>query len=216
MARDQKKLHPFMQAKANELVAKCEEADLKIKITDCVRTKEEQNGIDASRTKAKYPKSYHNWGLAFDFCRNDGKGAYYDKDGFFTKVGRIGQELGLEWGGECFGKSLIDKPHFHTIKFGTYTRLTTWYRNPETYFKCWHLPTPQGPITPTSTREDIVWLQYALNEVMGAGLVVDGVFGSKTASAAVAYWKLMKWPCANKTGRYIGLGTVKSLAGKLQ
>ena len=39
--------------------------------------------------------SMHQWGIAFDFYRNDGKGAYNNNDGFFNKVGAIGQKLGL-------------------------------------------------------------------------------------------------------------------------
>lgn len=212
MARDITKLHPYMQSMATKLVAECKKQGLVIKITDCVRTKEEQNGIDASRTNAKYPKSYHNWGLAFDFCRNDGKGAYYDNDGFFTKVGRIGQKLGLQWGGECFGKSLIDKPHFHTVKYGTYSKLILWYNDPEVYFKCWTMKKPILPITKLSTKQHIMWLQYRLNETIHAWLVVDGVYGAKTAQAVLDYWKMKGWKIGNKKGYEAGMNTIKALS----
>ena len=212
MARDITKLHPYVQEMAAKLVAECKKQGLIIKITDCVRTKEEQNGIDASRTNAKYPKSYHNWGLAFDFCRNDGKGAYEDKDGFFTKVGRIGQKLGLQWGGECFGKSLIDKPHFHTIKFGTYNNMIQWYKDPSVYFRCWTLTAPKQAVTPTSKKDDVMWMQFKFNENINAGLTVDGVYGKNSANALKKFYDLNSWVRDNKfTGYWCGNGTIKIL-----
>ena len=53
--------------------------------------------------------SQHQWGIAFDFYRNDGKGAYNESDRFFERVGAAGKSLGLGWGGDW--NSLVDKPH---------------------------------------------------------------------------------------------------------
>lgn len=105
MARDIKQLHPEVQVLAQKLVEECKKQGLIIKITDCFRSRKEQDDLYAQgRTKpgkivtnAKFGQSFHNLGLAFDFCRNDGKGAYYDNDGFFAKVGKIGKSLGLSW-----------------------------------------------------------------------------------------------------------------------
>ena len=52
---------------------------------------------------------------------------YYDKDGFFSKVGAIGKSIGLEWGGDW--KTPVDKPHFQLPDWGKhYQRVetTTW------------------------------------------------------------------------------------------
>lgn len=144
MARDITQLHPEAQRLALLLVEKCKEQGLIIKITDCVRSKAEQDALYAQgRTKpgsivtnVKYPNSRHNWGDAFDFCRNDGKGAYYDKDGFFAKVGKIGKSLGLEWGGDW--KSIVDKPHFQLKGWGsTCSKLKAKYGTPDKYRATW-------------------------------------------------------------------------------
>jgi len=103
-------LHKTVRAKAELLVSKCDEAELKIKVADTLRTKAEQDAIPSANTKAKYPMSMHNWGLAFDIFRNDGKGAYDTADGFFEKAGRIGESIGLTWGGSW--TSFKDLPHF--------------------------------------------------------------------------------------------------------
>lgn len=91
MARDINQLHPQAKTLAQKLVSECAAQGYVIKITDCVRDKAEQDALYAQGrttagnkvTNAKYPNSMHNWGIAFDICRNDGKGAYYDNDGFF-------------------------------------------------------------------------------------------------------------------------------------
>ena len=70
MSRDITKLHPLVQMLANQLVIDAKACGYKVKITDCVRTKDEQNNLSASVTNAKFPYSFHNWGLAFDICQD--------------------------------------------------------------------------------------------------------------------------------------------------
>ena len=78
----------------------------------------------------------HQWGIAFDFYRADGNGAYNNTDGFFEKVGKIGKTLGLEWGGDF--KSIKDLPHFQLSDWGsTPKKLKTDYKTPEDFFKTW-------------------------------------------------------------------------------
>lgn len=145
MARDITQLHPDVQKLAEKLVSECAAAGLIIKITDCLRGKSEQDALYAKGrttsgsivTNVKYPNSMHNWGIAFDFCRNDGKGAYKDDDGFFSKVGAIGKKLGLEWGGDW--KSPVDKPHFQMKGWGsTPSKLKATYGTPDAYMKIWN------------------------------------------------------------------------------
>jgi uncharacterized repeat protein (TIGR02543 family) len=144
--RDIKQLHPVLQQKIAELQELCSKKGLKIGISECLRTVEEQNELYAQgRTKpgnivtnanGSTYSSMHMWGTACDFYRNDGKGAYYDNDGFFTKVGKLGQSIGLEWGGSW--KSIVDKPHFQLPDWGsTPTLLKSTYKMPENFFKTW-------------------------------------------------------------------------------
>ena len=91
--------HPELQEKAAKLVSACKGQGLIIGIGECYRTVEEQDALYAKgRTspgdivtyaKGSSYSSHHQWGTAFDFYRNDGKGAYNDSDGFFSKVGEI-------------------------------------------------------------------------------------------------------------------------------
>lgn len=145
--RDITKLHPKLQDKIAELEVLCKKNGLKIKITECLRTVAEQDALYAqgrtkpgkivTNAKGSTYSSMHLWGVAVDVCRDDGKGAYYDNDGFFTKVGKLGQSIGLEWGGSW--KSIVDKPHFQLPDWGSTTsKLKSLYGTPENFFKTWH------------------------------------------------------------------------------
>ena len=108
--RDVTALHPVLQEKISELLDACKKAGLKIGISECLRTKEEQDALYAqgrtkpgrivTNAKGSTFSSMHQWGVAFDFYRADGKGAYNEADNFFGKVGAIGKSIGLEWGGD--------------------------------------------------------------------------------------------------------------------
>lgn len=147
MSRDTSQLHPRLQAKIIELKAICEAKGLKIGISECVRTVKEQDALYAQgRTKAgkivtnakgSSYSSMHQWGVAFDFYRNDGKGAYNNSDGFFYKVGKIGRSIGLEWGGDW--KSIKDLPHFQLPDWGSGTgQLKSKHRNPKAFMSSWY------------------------------------------------------------------------------
>ena len=154
--RDVKQLHPRLQTKIQELIDKCAEQGYKIKISECLRTIKEQDDLYAqgrtkkgnivTNCKGSSYNSMHQWGIAFDFYRADGKGSYYDKDNFFTKVGRIGQSIGLEWGGSW--KSIKDTPHFQLPDWGsTVTKLKKQYGRPEVFFKTWNTETTPSSAT---------------------------------------------------------------------
>ena len=144
--RDISQLHPDLQVKVAQLQRLCEAKGLKIGIGECVRTVAEQDALYAqgrtkpgkvvTNAKGSTYSSMHQWGVAFDFYRNDGKGAYEDSDGFFSKVGQIGQSLGLEWGGSW--KSIIDKPHFQLSGWGSTTAvLKKSYGTPDKFRASW-------------------------------------------------------------------------------
>ncbi len=143
MSRDIKLLHPEVQNIIPKFLEECKKQGLIVKTTDTVRTKQEQDELYAQgRTKpgkkvtnVKYPYSNHNWGMAFDICRNDGKGAYNDNDGWFKKVGAIGKKYGLVWGGDWTNP--VDKPHFDLQKYGSTNQLVKKYKTPENFKKTW-------------------------------------------------------------------------------
>lgn len=144
--RDITKLHPRLIEKVYKLKELCANKGLKIGIGECVRTKEEQDalyrkgrtekGSIVTNAKGSTYSSMHQWGVAFDFYRNDGKGAYENKDGFFEKVGNLGKSIGLMWGGDW--KSFVDKPHFQLPDWGsTATKLKKQYKTPDEFMKSW-------------------------------------------------------------------------------
>lgn len=149
MGRDIKQCHPVLQNKAKELVELCEKKGLKIKITECFRSVAEQDELYAqgrtkkgnivTNAKGSTYSSMHQWGVAFDICRNDGKGAYNNDDGFFKKVGKIGQSIGLEWGGSW--TSIVDLPHFQLPDWGsTSSKLKSIYGTVDKFKKTWVAP----------------------------------------------------------------------------
>lgn len=110
-------LKPKVKALANKLMDECNKANIPIIIHQTLRTIEEQNNLYAQgRTKpgeivtnAKGGTSFHNYGVAFDFCPlTNGKMNWKDLS-LFEKVGKIGIGLGLEWGG--MWTDIIDRPH---------------------------------------------------------------------------------------------------------
>lgn len=144
--RDITQCHPRLQELADKLVKECAKQGLKIKITECLRTVAEQDALYAkgrtapgnivTNARGSSYSSMHQWGVAFDICRNDGKGAYNDADGFFSKVGKIGMNIGLEWGGSW--KSPVDKPHFQLKDWGsTPSKLKAQYGSLAAFMKTW-------------------------------------------------------------------------------
>lgn len=147
-------LHPKLQEKIKELQKICKKNNIKIGIGECVRTVAEQDALYAKgRTAAgsivtncrgSSYNSMHQWGVAFDFylimdVDKDGKtsdDAYNNATKLFDKVGKIGQSIGLEWGGAW--KSQIDKPHFQLPEWGsTALKLKKQYGTPEKFMDSW-------------------------------------------------------------------------------
>lgn len=139
-------LHPELQQKISELRKLCEKKGLKIGIGECLRTVEEQDALYAQgRTKqgnrvtnarGSTYSSQHQWGIAFDFYRNDGTGAFNTAGKFFEKVGALAKSIGLGWGGDW--KSPVDKPHIYLPYWGsTAAQLKQKYTVPEKFMKTW-------------------------------------------------------------------------------
>lgn len=213
-----KALHPELQKKVAQLITLCQDRGLRIKITECVRTVAEQDALYAqgrtapgrkvTNSKGSSFSSMHQWGVAFDFCRADGGAAFDDSDGFFTKVGRLGQSLGLEWGGSW--TSIKDKPHFQLPHWGsTASRLKKLFGNPETFRKTWPSAEPaprevnpfkepsavvtsdaqakaRGCKAYISRGDGVKWMQWELLQA-GYNLAIDGDCGTKTVAAIIAF-----------------------------
>ena len=68
-------------------------------------------------TNARGGGSYHNWGLAFDAAPLE-NGVISKDIEKFKEMGRLGEQVGLEWGGNF--KDIVDYPHFqYTLGLNT-------------------------------------------------------------------------------------------------
>ena len=116
------KLHPSVRQKVLAFINKADKQGIKLRVTDGIRTFEEQNELYAQgRTKpgnivtnAQGGESYHNYGLAVDVVEMvKGKPVYNNPN--WEKIAAIGKSFGFVWGGDF--KRIKDKPHFH-LDFG--------------------------------------------------------------------------------------------------
>ena len=120
-------LHPAFRRIVKKLIRRAESDGMKLCVVCGLRTYEEQRRLYAQgRTKPGKPctravqgkivtnarpgYSWHNFGLAVDFCFVAGKNARPTWVGPWKRLGEIGKSLGLIWGGDF--KSIKDKPHF--------------------------------------------------------------------------------------------------------
>lgn len=116
-------LHPELRPLATRLIELSLEKGITAKVISGLRTYEEQNQLYAQGrtksgnvvTKAKGGYSIHNFGCAFDvgIFSKDGK-EYFGESPAYRDVGKIGESLGLEWGGRWEG--FPDEPHFQLTK----------------------------------------------------------------------------------------------------
>lgn len=60
-------------------------------------------------TNSRPGYSWHNYGLAFDVGLFDKSGSYIDESSLYTKLGPIGEAVGLVWGGRWHH---VDLPHY--------------------------------------------------------------------------------------------------------
>ncbi len=67
-------------------------------------------GVIVTNARAGY--SNHNFGIAFDVGIFNGA-LYLDDSPLYARVGRVGRDLGLEWGGDW--TSFPDEPHFQLL-----------------------------------------------------------------------------------------------------
>jgi len=200
MARTITDLHPKLQEKIQILATKCKEQGLIIGIGECLRTIEEQDALYAqgrtkpgkivTNAKGSTYSSQHQWGVAFDFYRNDGTGAFNESGQFFERVGAVGKSLGLGWGGDW--TTFKDRPHLYLTDWGsTVTKLKAAYGTPVKFFATWNtgttpVPTPSPTPAPVPTPEVKYTLSQFVRDVQTeTGSNPDGIAGKETLGNTV-------------------------------
>lgn len=119
-------LNPHVETLARKFLALTQANHLNVHVTTAFRSWDEQDKLYAKGRTAPGPvitnaqggNSYHNWGLAFDAAPFE-HGHVSSHNEKFIKMGQLGQQVGLKWGGTF--KSILDMPHFQ-YNFG----LNTW------------------------------------------------------------------------------------------
>jgi hypothetical protein len=111
-------LVPNAQKQARVFLKAVLEAGIRARIIGGSRTFAQQDALYAKGrtvpgarvTNARGGFSYHNFGIAWDIGLFDEAGKYLNQSDDYKKAGKIGRELGLEWGGDWTG--IVDQPHF--------------------------------------------------------------------------------------------------------
>lgn len=113
-------LHPQVASRARELVKRAAGEGMPIVVTQALRSMEQQAALYAQGrtapgaivTNSPPGSSWHNYALAFDIAPLDASGQPHwpDDEGLWQRLGAIGKQLGLTWGGDF--RSFKDRPHF--------------------------------------------------------------------------------------------------------
>lgn len=129
-------LHPKIKDEVktliNEINTKILTSDVKMLLTQGLRTFEEQDALAkqvSKVTNAKGGQSIHNYGLAFDFCLKKGKEAIWDtnkdfdgdKNPDWMEIVTLFKSKGYTWGGDF--KSIHDAPHLEKTFGHTWQQL---------------------------------------------------------------------------------------------
>ncbi len=113
MITDLDALHPYFRDKVSTLISLCKAKGIQLAIVESYRTHAKQNEYKAmgkGYTRSGGGKSKHQYGLAIDVVPMVDSVAQWDNPRLWRKVGSIGEQLGLRWGGRW--KSLYDPGHF--------------------------------------------------------------------------------------------------------
>ena len=124
-------LDPYVASLARRFLELCRENGLDVRILSAFRSWDEQDALYAQGRTAPGPvvtdamggDSYHNWGLAFDAAPFVNGRVDWNNRELFDKMGELGQQAGLEWGGNwtTYRINLLDLPHFQ-YTYGLSTR----------------------------------------------------------------------------------------------
>lgn len=127
MSRALDDLDPAFKPLAMQLLARCVEAGIAVAIVNTRRTAEEQ-AANLARGVSWVTHSKHQDGLAIDiapyeiYAENGTDKLNWDAESpVWDKLGRIGEQVGLRWGGRWIVKDL---GHFEMIPAGPVSALT--------------------------------------------------------------------------------------------
>lgn len=118
-SRDIEELEPDTRRLCKLLIKRCEERGIRLLVTSTYRSWACQDALyakgrtapGAKVTNARGGQSWHNFRRAFDVVPLDSDGrCVWNDSNLWLRIGRLGQALKLEWGGDF--KTLKDKPHF--------------------------------------------------------------------------------------------------------
>ncbi|WML37259.1 peptidoglycan-binding protein [Clostridium sp. OS1-26] len=115
-------LNSYVASLAQQFLDLCNANGLNVTVVEAFRSWDEQDALYAQGrttagdivTDAEGGDSYHNWGLAFDCAPLENGAIAWDDIDTFNKMGALGQQVGLEWGGNwtSYDITLVDPPHF--------------------------------------------------------------------------------------------------------
>lgn len=225
--KDVTQLHPRLQAKFKLLQKKCAQKGIKIKATECLRTAKEQDalyakgrtapGAKVTNAQGKDAKSMHQWGVAFDVAIDmdaDKDGDIDIRDLYNVKllnvVGRIGQSIGLEWGGSW--KSIVDKPHFQLPDWGsTPAKLKAKYGTPKKFIATWAKKTKTTKTSDKKTKTTKTSASKAYNKTFTTTANLKMRTSPDTSDNGNVIQVIKKSTKVTGTGKYMTIGTQKWL-----
>jgi peptidoglycan L-alanyl-D-glutamate endopeptidase CwlK len=115
-------LNPYVASLAQQFLNLCTANGLNVTVVEAFRSWDEQDTLYAQGrttagdivTDAEGGDSYHNWGLAFDCAPIENGSINWNDINTFNQMGALGQQVGLEWGGNwtSYDISLVDPPHY--------------------------------------------------------------------------------------------------------
>ena len=113
MIADLDALHPYFRDQVATLIALCKAKGIELAVVESYRTHSKQNeykSMGKNYTRSGGGKSKHQYGLAVDVVPMIDSVAQWENTKLWRKVGVIGEQLGLRWGGRW--RSLYDPGHF--------------------------------------------------------------------------------------------------------
>ncbi len=113
MITDLNSLHPYFRDKVYQLLQRCESAGITLAIVEAYRTPAKQHEyktMGKKYTRSGAGKSKHQYGMAIDVVPVVDSVAQWKNIALWKKVGAIGEQLGLRWGGRW--RHPFDPGHF--------------------------------------------------------------------------------------------------------